>query len=490
MQIKKKKNQLIILASILALLTITPILLYSINQNTPTEVPFRKESLKKSGYWNLPFIHVNNNWTYIAGNYSWCSGDGSWDNPYLIENITIDASSSPIVSGIWIQNSDDYFIIRNSTIFNAGSSNNGAGIRLTFIKNGKFINNTISDNYRGITLIFTDNCSFIDNNLIDNGGQGIILEQSRNNTIVENTAIGSRYYALYILSSSHNNTIIGNIFNNNTGAAGYGSGIRIQYSKDCKIIRNELNYNDYGIRLVDGSENTNISNNIIENNNIYGVYVDNSSRECVNNLFYNNTFNNPAGINGYDNGTNTQWSLGTLGNYWHDYIYDDLNDDGIGDHPYIIAGNAGSQDDFPIWDDGDSINPIITLNSPLGGTIFGTEAPIFNLTIFDLNLNIVWYVLNETTRDYFFTPTNGINLIPIDQAAWDSFSNGSIICSFFINDTAGNSQNLHITLNKDTSSEEPPPTTPQGIPIGNFYLIFIGIGIISILLVERKKRKK
>ena len=237
-------------------------------------------------------------------------------------------------------------------------------------------------------------------------------------------------------------------------------------------------------------KNTTISNNIIENNNIYGVYVDNGSRECINNLFYYNTFNNPAGINGYDNGTSTQWSLGTLGNYWHDYPFDDLDDDGIGDQPYIIAGDAGSQDDFPIWDDGDDINPIITLNSPSGGTIFGTEAPTFNLTIFDLNLNMLWYVLNETAIKYFFTPTNGINLIPIDQAAWDSFSNGSIICSFFINDTAGNSQNLYITLNKEISSEELPLTTPQEIPMGNYYLLFLGIGIISLLLLEIRKKKK
>jgi len=309
---------------------------------------------KKSGYWNLPFIHVDANWSYTAGNYSWCYGNGSLINPYIIENVKINASSSPIVSGIFIQNSlDNYFIIRNCTIFNAGSKDSAAGIRLSNVKKGKLMNNTIYNNYVGIHFSKTENCSIIKNELFDNAGQGMVIEQSKNNTFVENTAIRSRYYAVLVVSSSHNNTFKGNTFNNNTGEPGYGSGIRIDHTiYDCKIYGNTLKYNDYGITFSYGSNNNKIYDNIVENNSIYGAYIDNSSQECVNNLFYNNTFNNPAGINAYDNGTNTQWSFGTLGNYWHDYPYDDSDDDGIGDNPYLIDGDSSSQDNYPIWDDG------------------------------------------------------------------------------------------------------------------------------------------
>jgi hypothetical protein len=75
-----------------------------------------------SGWWNnFTFIHINGNWSTAVG-YEWCTGDGSWGNPYIIENITIDASSSATGSGIYIQNSkNDYFIINNCTVFNAGS---------------------------------------------------------------------------------------------------------------------------------------------------------------------------------------------------------------------------------------------------------------------------------------------------------------------------------------------------------------------------------
>jgi len=90
-------------------------------------------------------------------------------------------------------------------------------------------------------------------------------------------------------------------------------------------------------------------NNITSNymtNNIYGVFMANSS----NNLIYNNYFNNT--INAYDNGNNT-WNISKTagtniiggnwlgGNYWHDYAGVDTNKGGIGDTmlPYNCNGN-------------------------------------------------------------------------------------------------------------------------------------------------------
>ncbi len=44
--------------------------------------------LKAAGFWsNFTFIHVKNNWT----DFPIIDGDGSWSNPYTIENMTIDA---------------------------------------------------------------------------------------------------------------------------------------------------------------------------------------------------------------------------------------------------------------------------------------------------------------------------------------------------------------------------------------------------------------
>ena len=44
--------------------------------------------------------------------------------------------------------------------------------------------------------------------------------------------------------------------------------------------------------------------------------------------------------------------------FWGDYSGSDINDDGIGDTPYIISLNLGSQDNYPIWEDGYDETPI------------------------------------------------------------------------------------------------------------------------------------
>ena len=49
-----------------------------------------------------------------------------------------------------------------------------------------------------------------------------------------------------------------------------------------------------------------------------------------------------------DNGNNNKWDNGTIGNYWDDYNGCDSNNDGIGETPYDIPGNADTQDNYPI----------------------------------------------------------------------------------------------------------------------------------------------
>ncbi|GAH14700.1 unnamed protein product, partial [marine sediment metagenome] len=95
----------------------------------------------------------------------------------------------------------------------------------------------------------------------------------------------------------------------------------------------------------DCSENT-IKGNLVLSND-YGIYL----FGCSNNLIFKNYLIDNFINNSFDNSIN-QWDNGTLGNYWDDYQGSDLDDDGIGDTPYIIPGMGGRQDNYPIWDDG------------------------------------------------------------------------------------------------------------------------------------------
>ncbi|MHA2394326.1 MAG: right-handed parallel beta-helix repeat-containing protein [Promethearchaeota archaeon] len=205
------------------------------------DLEFRRSNLKQAGFWNnFTFIHITDlNWT-IANETDWCSGSGTWGNPYLIENMIINASSSPIGSGIFIENSTNvYFQIKNVTIFGATD-----GIKLENTNNGAIINSSLSDNIdSGISMVNCVNNTILRNKLINNGVQGI-----------------------YLFSNCINNKIIGNI------------------AKD-----DGANLQDTGIYLGGFCNDNDILDNKIYDNGIYGINIEN---DCVGNVIYNNTVEN------------------------------------------------------------------------------------------------------------------------------------------------------------------------------------------------------
>ncbi len=280
----------------------------------------KNPNLKNSGYWDLTgnpiFIDdsdPNYNWSKTTIENAWCSGSGSWADPYVIENVTLDGQGSS--NCIEIRNSDAYFIIRNCSLYNSSSSTK-AGIKLDNVDSGKIIKNNCSD----------------DNSL------GTYLYYSNNNTLSGNTA-NNNGYGIYLFFSN-NNTLSGNTANNNY------NGIYLEGSNSSNLSGNTASHNNnYGICLEVSNNNT-LSGNTA-NNNYNGIFLSPGN----NNLIYNNILINNR-VNAKDDGINNQWDNGTVGNYWDDYGGKDQDDDGIGDTPYLISGTAGAQDSFPIWNDG------------------------------------------------------------------------------------------------------------------------------------------
>ena len=95
------------------------------------------------------------NWTW-ARTQDWCrKGDGSYGNPYVIENVTINAGGVEWVSCIKIINSkNDYFRIQNCTVRNSGWRQWDAGITLQNTEKGTIVNNTCTNNQRNGILLF------------------------------------------------------------------------------------------------------------------------------------------------------------------------------------------------------------------------------------------------------------------------------------------------------------------------------------------------
>ncbi|MFX0186411.1 MAG: nitrous oxide reductase family maturation protein NosD [Candidatus Hodarchaeota archaeon] len=344
---------------------------------------------------------ASNNWAW-ALSQEWCRlGDGSWGNPYIIENITIDAGGSG--SGILIENSlNVYFKIKNCTVYNSGTEDVDAGIKLNNTNNGEIINNTCSLNYKGIFLIDSNNNTVSNNTVNNNGIEGIKLGFSDNNTISGNTA-NNNINGIY-LATSNNNTVSGNIANNNDYY-----GIILEDSNYNKILGNTIEDNGYhGIVLMRSDENILINNNLGENlmgiilssssgntakentfvDNSYGIIL--SGRPSSNNTIYLNSFKGSLKYHAgylYFSGSGNSWDNGSIGNYWDDYIGVDDDDDFIGDTPY---NKNGVIDNYPIWNDGIHIDDNAGNNWEWASTRFwcsGSGTPADPYVIDGLEIN-------------------------------------------------------------------------------------------------------
>ncbi|MFX0059502.1 MAG: NosD domain-containing protein [Candidatus Hodarchaeota archaeon] len=233
MNLKKKQLTLGLLIVISMTFPFYSALLLNSASNQTTKKTFIHD-IKSSQYVLTSPIIINQSeptqtWAYTELNYVWCSGSGTWADPYLIQDVTIDLNDG---AGSCITVADStgiYFRIMDCTLINSGwEIYNSAGIRLENTNNGFLINNTCSSHeYVGIYLYESDN-NTISGNLAGYNQQGISLLNSHNNTIINN-AIFQNNIGIHN-AISHNNTINGNIANNN--------GISISGSENCTLSSN------------------------------------------------------------------------------------------------------------------------------------------------------------------------------------------------------------------------------------------------------------
>ncbi|MEE9376708.1 MAG: NosD domain-containing protein [Candidatus Lokiarchaeia archaeon] len=377
-------------------------------------------------------------WSETAKLKWWCTGTGTKDDPYVIDGLEIDGGGSGD-NGILIEDSNNYFIIKNCIVYNVGTSIFGTGILLKDVNNGALINN---------------NCSH-------NSGEGIglwssQLAKSRYNIISGNTANNNGDNGIYIFGGCHYNNISGNTVNNNVDNGIYlwdnnrvnkilentvnnngEDGILLEkscFSND--IMGNVVSNNNRGIEINDGSDYNEFSGNNI-NNNVYGINV---RVGCWNNLIYNNYFVEND-YNARDNGGNNKWNNSAIGNHWSDYPGKDANDDGFGDTPYNISGDAGSQDNHPFW--WDPIVFSITTSNP--NDAFSHTAPNFTITINEGIVNTLWYTIDGGLTDIPCSASDKIN-----QTTWDDLDDGNFNLTCSATDSRGYLTMNSIIIQKDT----------------------------------------
>jgi len=98
--------------------------------------------------------------------------------------------------------------------------------------------------------------------------------------------------------------------------------------------------------------------------------------------------------------------------------------------------------------------PTITINSPDAGDEFGSDAPSFDITVTDANLDTVWYTINGGVIYYIDSFSGTIN-----QTAWSALTEENITIIFYANDIAGNLASEEVIIIKSGVTDPGPNLT-------------------------------
>jgi len=309
-------------------------------------------------------IVINNNTDFHnqADEEGW-PGDGSEDDPYIIEGYEIDAGQYDPDYAVYMEDVNLSFEVRDSYLYNASAY----AIRIDYVENGEFINLTVADSGRGIGLVYSDNNVVTENKIMNSDMATSSWYTEEGNEFTHNYADGDNRYG-YFAGYSQNDYIAYNDFGNLEVDS-----IMFQELQGGVVEGNHLyNASRSGIySFLDSIDNT-IKDNVIENNPTgvrvsgvdepeftvkYNDFIDNDvgvDTDGPGNLFYGNRFigNDLHADEAYDN----EWDAGDPaedgdgGNYWEDYeevTGGEDRGDGIGDEPYPIPPTGIVEDNYP-----------------------------------------------------------------------------------------------------------------------------------------------
>ncbi|MBN1799892.1 MAG: PKD domain-containing protein [Candidatus Lokiarchaeota archaeon] len=259
-------------------------------------------NLSVSGYWELtePIViddFESNNWAWTAANKPWCSGEGTPEKPYRIENVTINGNN--LTSCIQISNSNANFVIENCTLFNSSGFSytfSQAAIKLESVMNGQIVSNNCSrNNGAGIILLYCDNNIVSGNTINYNKDSGIGIsgdsfsgDFSKTNTISENKMKGNLKYGISLSYCINHNISGNNICDNHlSGIYMTGDWFLGASSKNNLISGNNISSNgEEGIKFNFLCSRNTLLENTIDNNNLTGI---NLGYFCLDNTILGNS---------------------------------------------------------------------------------------------------------------------------------------------------------------------------------------------------------
>jgi parallel beta-helix repeat protein len=204
-----------------------------------------------------------------------------------------------------------------------------------------------------------------------NNSDGIALDHSFNNMLINNTAYLNTYEGIKLKNSSTNSIRNNLIYSNGD------SGIYLRRSWDAESV-------------VDGSSYNTITSNIIYSNDCAGIEL--KEKSSNNHIYNNNLIYN--GEQACDEGDNNTWDNGPIigGNYWNDHKC--VGNPSDGSQPYYI-GRDGT-DHYPFEDPIGVLPPLPPPRPRTDIHVIKAETLDTPNTYIDHNqlysFDIVWYV--------------------------------------------------------------------------------------------------
>ncbi len=193
-------------------------------------------------------ITIDKNWTETVAMYDWCTGNGTEENPYIIEGISINSNfSGPCLS---IIDSAEFFIIRNSS-FSYGAHKrftgriSNAGIYMEKAENGVIDNCTFFHNKFGISILEAEklnitNCRFFGSHNITYTGWGTAVVIQEGKEILISRCYTLNYYSGFVVRDSEEVYIDLNHIENNLFGHTDDTGVYFRYVNDSAITSNDF----------------------------------------------------------------------------------------------------------------------------------------------------------------------------------------------------------------------------------------------------------
>lgn len=202
-----------------------------------TIIPYNVETNQLEAYTEHDPVSISGNADFAGQGWP---GNGTPQNPYLIEGLSIVDSST----GISIRDTTVYFEIKDCLI-SAPEDASSEGITLNNVTNAMIVDCIVESHYHGMVIWKTSNSTITNNDASENHDCGFKLGMTSNSVLTNNTAGGNRWRNGFFVSYCDNCSIIDNVATDN-GA----HGIYLHRSLNCTVKDNVLTGNGF---MVHGS---------------------------------------------------------------------------------------------------------------------------------------------------------------------------------------------------------------------------------------------